>query len=90
MAILGDTDVEGARHVAEKIRQAVEALNIPHPDSPWGRVTVSLGVSCIHGADTTQTDLLKTADSALYAAKAQGRNCVVASEDALRQHQSPS
>ena len=90
LAILGDTDVEGARHVAEKIRQAVEALNIPHPDSPWGRVTVSLGVSCIHGADTTQTDLLKTADSALYAAKAQGRNCVVASEDALRQHQSPS
>ena len=79
LAILGDTGVEGAHHVAEKIRQAVEALNIPHPNSPWGRVTVSLGVSQIQGPDATETELLKTADSALYDAKAQGRNRVVAS-----------
>ncbi|WP_449261847.1 diguanylate cyclase, partial [Escherichia coli] len=43
--ILKDTNQEGALVVAERIRQAVESLRIPHPASSAGIVTVSLGVA---------------------------------------------
>ena len=78
VAILGDTGLEGAKHLAEKIRMSVETLNIPHPGSPWGHVTISLGIAQVLNHEEKELDLLKVADSALYKAKAQGRNCVVA------------
>ena len=34
-------------HVAERLRQAVEQLDIPHPGSPAGHVTISLGVAAV-------------------------------------------
>ena len=42
-------------------------------------MTISIGAaSCPQGDRTDSTDAIKRADRALYAAKAQGRNCVVA------------
>lgn len=77
--ILPDTDTDGACAVAEKIRMAVEALNIAHADGPCGLVTISLGVHTCHPAvepDTGPLTCIETADQMLYQAKMDGRNCM--------------
>ena len=77
--ILPDTDGEGARAVAEKIRQAVPALGIAHADSPCAAVTVSLGVhTCRPAAESEAAPLacIEAADGLLYRAKMDGRNCL--------------
>jgi diguanylate cyclase (GGDEF)-like protein len=65
---------EEAHVVAEKIRLAVAATVFPQV----GHVTVSIGASCATPADHSETEIVKRADEALYRAKAQGRNQVVA------------
>ncbi|MFK3738342.1 sensor domain-containing diguanylate cyclase [Massilia sp. TN1-12] len=79
--ILPDTDLDGARAVGEKIRAAVEALAIPHADSPTGIVTLSLGVytghAAIDGSDVP-CDWVEAADGMLYQAKSGGRNRLAA------------
>ncbi|HEY9878462.1 MAG TPA: diguanylate cyclase [Leptolyngbyaceae cyanobacterium] len=80
--ILPDTDQRGASAIAERIRQAVQALAIPHEGSKVnGMVTVSLGVaSMIPTVSTSVGELIHQADTALYIAKQQGRNrCSVSS-----------
>ncbi|MEO1094715.1 MAG: diguanylate cyclase [Cyanobacteria bacterium J06638_28] len=74
--VLPNTSLEGACHLAEQIRAKVEALQMVHSGSKVGKwVTLSLGVaSCVPSAQTTPGGLIKAADQALYAAKANGRN----------------
>ena len=78
VCLLPDTDLEGARHIAEKLRSAVEALAIPHVESKTAStVTVSLGVATTTQCDALQPpELLKVADEQLYLAKQSGRNRV--------------
>jgi len=76
--ILPDTDLKGGLHVAERIRTAVEST-IFEPGSIDLRLTISIGVSTCPTADSVR-DLIMAADKALYAAKHQGRNQVVAAE----------
>lgn len=84
--VLPGTDEASARQVAESILQAIRDEQIMHPASPFGIVTVSLGVATVIGSNRqiSQRGLIELADRALYAAKSQGRNRVnVASEIAL-------
>jgi len=76
IAILSNTDGEGAFGVAEKIRQGVLALNIQHEHSSAGNcVSISLGVATTIPTRGLQAEeLLKCADQALYRAKEEGRN----------------
>ena len=78
VCLLPDTDLEGAKHIAEKLRQAVEGLAIPHVESKTAAtVTVSLGVATTAECDALEPpDLLKVADEQLYLAKQSGRNRV--------------
>lgn len=74
---LPDTDARGAAPVAEAIRRAVAALDIEHVESPYGRVTVSIGTATSSGARGMSAEtLVKLADEALYLAKSGGRNRV--------------
>ncbi len=79
VALLPETDCDGARHLAEQMRAAVEALSIPHAGSSSASVvTLSIGVAT-HKEGHAKADLsqLQTcADQALYRAKHQGRNRV--------------
>jgi diguanylate cyclase (GGDEF)-like protein len=77
-AILPATDLDGALIVADRIRESVNTLAIPHCGGESGRVTLSIGVACaIPHADTTPDTLLAAADAALYRAKQGGRNRIV-------------
>jgi diguanylate cyclase (GGDEF)-like protein len=82
--VLPDTDIESARLLAERIRQAVEAapFDIPGQESPI-HITMSLGVACFPQDATTQMDLVAAADVAVYQAKHQGRNRVICLGDVL-------
>ncbi|MBU1045277.1 MAG: diguanylate cyclase [Candidatus Omnitrophica bacterium] len=75
--ILPHTDIDGAYHIAEKIRQNIVNLSVKHEGSPNHKiVTLSLGVSTCSSLDMIYEDLIKKADIALYKAKANGRNIV--------------
>lgn len=82
--VLKDTDPHGARVVAERIRLAVESLQIPHLASDAGVVTVSVGVAGQQPAQGSDAaSLVAAADRALYLAKRRGRNqtCVAEADD---------
>lgn len=83
VALLPDTDPAGARMVAERIRSAVMALQIPHAGNGAGIVTISAGVYTTstatpteEGVATAATTLIERADALLYQAKQSGRNQV--------------
>lgn len=79
VVLLPDTDAEGAWNVAERILAAVAVLKIPHQGSEIGRLSLSVGAATMvpeHAGDAAT--LLEEADQNLYAAKADGRNRVVA------------
>ena len=75
--ILPDVPFKGAEQVAERVRQAVDALGIPNVDAPKGGwVTVSVGyASMIPQSGQSCVALLRCSDQALYQAKKAGRNC---------------
>lgn len=73
MALLPDTDLEGARIVAEKIREAIQ----DNPQSTVGAVTISIGATLASAADAEMDVAVRRADGALYEAKRSGRNRVV-------------
>jgi diguanylate cyclase len=82
-AILPDTDLEGALHVADSIRRAIQAKELlkRSTNEKLGRVTASFGVALFR-RDENPSSLIERADRCLYAAKRAGRNTVIG-EDAL-------
>ena len=74
--LLPNTDTEGARLVADRIRETCAASVVPVGEGKI-RVTVSIGVSAVSGTMEGPDDLIATADEALYLAKDGGRNRVV-------------
>lgn len=78
LILMSDTDVVGAKMVAERLKTAVtEAEMLPDGQS----LTCSFGVNGLDGSETPrlgQDEFLNQADKALYEAKTEGRNRVVA------------
>ncbi len=74
--ILIETDADGALEVAERIRADVAALHIEPIKK--ATLTVSIGVATFPAQATTKEQLLDKADWAMYVAKRQGRDRVVA------------
>ncbi len=72
--LLVETRREAGMEVAERLRAAIKALELPRA----GRITASLGVAECPGDAQTAAEILKAADVALYEAKRNGRDQVVA------------
>jgi diguanylate cyclase (GGDEF)-like protein len=82
--ILPETDLAGARTVAENVRQAIEGNG-----KFLQRTTVSLGVASLAGEQMSAQELVERADRALYQAKCQGRNRTVIYEEWMQKAAHP-
>ena len=86
-AILNNTDGEKAAEIAERIRVSIAEREYKLANGKTIHVTISIGVSTIHAGnykiDVNQLSqqLVKDADACLYKAKANGRNCVITTND---------
>lgn len=73
--LMPETDRAQARLVCERLRERVAGAPIPLPSGVALEVTLSTGIALLAGEEASER-LISRADSALYDAKAEGRNCV--------------
>jgi diguanylate cyclase (GGDEF)-like protein len=76
VCVMPETGAREALACAERMRQRIEALELPTAQGAL-RFTVSIGVSALGPGTGDWTALLSEADHALYRAKASGRNRTV-------------
>ena len=74
--IMPETDANGARQAAEKIRQTIEKIEFIYKNEKV-RVTVSIGVSTVAPGDEKYEQVFERSDMAVYKAKENGRNQVM-------------
>ena len=86
VSLLSQTDILGSVNVAEAMRVNVLGLGIKHAKSLAANVvSVSIGVtSTVPDRTASPTDIIARADAALYRAKEEGRNRVVADTKAYK------
>jgi diguanylate cyclase (GGDEF)-like protein len=77
LVVLPEMQLVDAMRTAERIRRCVETATIPN-EGPglFGIVTASFGVASASVGELTAAELIAVADTALYAAKREGRNQV--------------
>ncbi|MHB1677996.1 MAG: putative bifunctional diguanylate cyclase/phosphodiesterase [Sulfuriferula sp.] len=80
LAILPDTDENGALKIAERLRKAIEKFSIEFNHQKI-KTSVSIGIASYPRDGDTPDFLMKAADAALYEAKKSGRNRVVSAKD---------
>lgn len=78
LVLLPETDAQGARAVAEKVRAVLsqKEWKIKESGKKIGQVTASMGIALYH-PEEPDNNVVQRADEALYQAKAQGRDRVV-------------
>ena len=78
LLVLAEQDDKGSQVAAERLRKAVEDLNIVHEQNPpFKKVTLSIGLAPFTASEASEVDgCLKKADTALYWSKDNGRNRV--------------
>lgn len=86
VVLLAASDLEQARHAAERIRSHVAELSVDASNRREAvQVTISIGVAAFRESGHSVHELLDAADIALYAAKHAGRNCVRVAEGSRQQ-----
>jgi len=81
LLILRAISVNDCLALAERLRESIEALRIPHGESPHKVVTITMGMA-VFAQGRKPAAWLEGADAALYEAKRLGRNRVVLSRHA--------
>jgi diguanylate cyclase (GGDEF)-like protein len=72
--VLPETDREGARIVAERLRERMAAHRFLHGEGVSVRLTASVGIAVLPDNATTAEGLVRAADQAMYWIKARGKN----------------
>jgi diguanylate cyclase (GGDEF)-like protein len=80
--VLPGTDAAGGARLAERARAAIEERRVKMPNGDSCAVTASFGVAAFPESHELG-EILAAADSALYAAKGQGKNRVVVSAESI-------
>ncbi len=78
VVMMPDTDLTKAYVVAERLRQCIAEKPFKISTDTQIQITASVGISSHEGVEDTPDALLKRSDQALYCAKRDGRNRVVA------------
>lgn len=82
LAVLPNTDLEGARTAAEHLRRGIDGLKVTLESGVLAKVSVSVGLAAVTRATGTPVELarsmIEAADDYLYEAKQAGRNRVIA------------
>ena len=78
VVIMPETGLNRAFQIGERLRAAIAAEPFRLNETTELRITASVGVAALETADETAATLYKRADNALYAAKRDGRNRVIA------------
>ncbi|MCK9173288.1 MAG: GGDEF domain-containing protein, partial [Desulfuromonas thiophila] len=79
--LLPDTSEINALQVARRIQQQLRQSALPHPTSPSGHLSLSIGLCClVPEPQHCWQELIDCADHRLYQAKAAGRDCICASD----------
>lgn len=80
--VFPETDIKGAKSVAERIRKHLESKKWALKGGPQiGRITASFGVAQLNPGESAES-LVGRADAKLYLSKSEGRNCV-SSDDSI-------
>lgn len=79
LILFRETNLENSAMVAERLRSAVENLELSFEGRPV-KLTITLGVSACVSENVSVDRCINDADMALYEGKKQGRNCVVLSK----------
>lgn len=77
MLILPETSLENSQRRAEQIREGIKHLQVEHRRQTLPKITISMGVAAFPEHGVTGEAIIWAADTALYQAKAQGRDRVV-------------
>ncbi len=80
VVVMPDTDSKTGCMVAERLRRAMATEQFDVGTGPPIDLTVSIGVAACSGTDDTPDALIERADKALYTAKREGRNRVIAAD----------
>ena len=73
--LLPGTDLDGAVHLAESLREGLSRLEL-ETEGLCFTLTASFGVAVVLASDASVEELLNRSDQAMYKAKDDGRNCV--------------
>ena len=75
VAVIPACGIESARRISDAMRENISCLGFKNAPSPFGKLTVSIGVASqkTSGAECCE-ELIRAADEALYRAKQYGRN----------------
>lgn len=77
IALLPETESEGARNIARECLEEIRNLNIDHPKSAVAdKLTISAGVATNIPQQNESSDLIENADDAMYESKRKGRDRV--------------
>lgn len=74
------TNAGDSRNAVDRIRRRLDGVSIPAPNGTSFTFTVTFGLADVRGKEMPLTELMASADEALYHGKTSGKNCVVQSQ----------